>query len=192
MTGLVMKTLPYRWMPLTLNGTEWPNHPLSCRIERKIARFFLKWEGTPYMSGQMMVGEGTDCIRFLASFVDAMTGKQHIVPERLPQDYSMHTKHGAFRVMKQILRLYPTMKPMKKATTLEPGDVIVVGPKGGGPSHVMIVGFKHNTLWHASNLPGICWTGWGLIEGYQKIVRVYRFTDRNDWGRDDRGNHERS
>lgn len=171
--------VPFQWKPLVVGG-KWPNHPLSSRIEKRIHFALAAWEGTPYVSGQQMPGVGADCVRYFAAFVDTMYGYRRVQPDRLPQDYSMHTRAGAISVMRDILRLYPEMRPVR-GSTLEPGDVLVVGPQDGGPSHCMMVGSRENTLWHAVK-PHVCWTGWGLMKGHQKVFRAYRFKDRGTWG----------
>ncbi len=174
--------VPFEWKPFTVNGG-WPNHALSCIIDKRIAKFLLEWEGTPYMSGQMRAGPdgGADCIRFMAAFASAMFRKDLGTPERLPQDASMHSRKGAIAGMRAILRMYPTMRPIRD-NDLQPGDILAVGPKDGGPSHIFIVGYKPNTLWHAINEVGVCWTGWSLMKDHMKVFRTYRFKNRREWG----------
>lgn len=181
MASLQYDVLPYTWAPVQINGCVWPNPSLSWAVQQRIDSALSGWAGTPYGSGQQCKGEGVDCIRYLAAFVDEMYGHKRCPTERLPQDYSMHTRAGAISVMRKILRIYPEMKKVP-GTTLEPGDVVVVGPKEGGPSHCLIVGAKKNTMWHAANNTGVCMTGWGLMRDQQKIFRVYRFKDRHVWG----------
>ncbi len=181
MTSVKYIPVPFEWKPFVVNGG-WPNHALSCIIEKRIEKFLLKWEGTPYMSGQMMVGEGADCIRFMAAFANSMFGEDLGTPERLPQDASMHSRSGAIAGMRKILRMYPTLRPTR-SKELQPGDILAVGPKDGGPSHILIVGVKPNTMWHAINECGVCWTGWSLMKDHMKVFRAYRFKDRRDWGR---------
>lgn len=181
MGEVVYRQMPYYWAPVQVNGCVWPNPARSWAIQQKIGDVLSGWRGTPYVSGQQTKGEGADCIRYLAAFVDEMYGHKRCPTERLPQDYSMHTRAGAISVMRQILRIYPEMKKVH-GETLEPGDVVVVGPAKGGPSHCMIVGSKQNTMWHAVQSAGVCQTGWGLMRDYQKVFRVYRFKDRHCWG----------
>lgn len=177
MVEVCYKMLPYKWAPFQVPSPVWPNP--SWDIQQKIGEALRAWEGTPYMSGQQTIGVGADCIRYLAAFVDQMYGYKRCPTSRLPQDYSMHTREGAFSVMRQILRIYPEMQKVE-GNTLEPGDVIVVGPKDGGPGHCLIVGDNRNTLWHAVQ-PRVCRTGWALMKDHQKIFRVYRFKDRMKW-----------
>lgn len=181
MATLEYTPVPFLWRPMHINGRGTPDLALSRKIEHRLEKACLRWEKTPYKSGIQMPGEGADCVRFFAALVDDLYGYRRTPPDRLPQDYSMHTRAGAIGVMKKILRLYPEMRRVR-GRYLEPADVVVVGPLDGGPSHCLTVGARHNTLWHAIQGAGVCWTGWALIKNHQRIFRVYRFKDRESWG----------
>ncbi len=182
MVMLQYEQLRYTWRPIHINGEGSPDLALSRKIEHRLEKFCHDWEKTPYVSGQQMAGQGTDCVRFWAAQVDYLYGYKRIAPERLPQDYSMHTRTGAMSTLKKIWRLYPELRRVR-GPYLEPGDTLVVGYKNGGPGHVMTVGVQHNTLWHAVQNAGVCWTGWALQKDYQKVVAVFRFNNREEWGK---------
>ena len=83
------------------------------------------------------------------------------------------------RAMIQIKRLYPHCKVLRNQG-LEPGDLLVVGPPGGGPGHAMIVGWEPNTLWHCIPQVGVERSGWALVAGQQRIFRAYRAINRSE------------
>jgi hypothetical protein len=168
-----------RYYPITR-----PWQPLSVRrpmdayiIQRKLEILFDQWKGTPYMAGNQCKQSGVDCVRWVTAILDMMYGRPPTDIKTLPSDASFHNKRAAMRAMLKIKRLYPHCKVLRN-NPLEPGDLIIVGPPGGGPGHAMLVGTEKNTLWHCAPRSGVCKTGWSLIVGHQHIFRVYRAKDR--------------
>jgi hypothetical protein len=96
----------------------------------------------------------------------------------IPADASLHSREGAMAAFHQILVAF---QPARKVSSIQPGDVLIVGPAHGGPGHAMIVGCSPNVLIHAAP-SGVARTGIGFVEGYQKIFGIYR-KDKSAWGR---------
>jgi len=135
------------------------------------------WHGTPYMAGQACKGVGVDCVRFVCEVLRELEGWDEIPMVDIPADASLHNRAGAMAAFHKILSAF---QPATKVSTIQPGDVLVVGPANGGPGHAMIVGPQKNTIWHASSM-GVQITGLGFVSGYQKIFGIYR-KDKSRWG----------
>lgn len=160
-------TIPWKWKPLKIK------HPAPALW---LDMLFKSWEGTPYMGGNQCKGSGVDCVRFTTAILDLMEGNYHSITT-LPSDVSFHNRRGAMRSMIKIKRLYSHRK-VNPEKGLQPGDMIIVGPPGGGPGHAMLVGTEPNTIWHCTPNSGVVKTGWSLVNGQQKIFRIYRIKDR--------------
>ena len=161
-----------------------PWQPLSLRdkkdarlIQTKLNALFEMWQGTPYMSGNQCIQKGVDCVRWVTAVLDMMYSRDPTNIKTLPSDASFHNKRGAMKAMIQIKRMYPHCKVLR-SEPMEPGDLVIVGPPGGGPGHAMLVGTEKNTLWHCAPFSGVCKTGWSLAMSHQHIFRVYRAKDR--------------
>lgn len=161
----------YSWKPLVRN------HDRICDPLRHELR---GWEGTPYGAGQQCKGVAVDCVRFVCGVLDVMYGTKQDVP-RLPQDMSMHDRPGALAAMKFICGLYPHVKHDRGSRIMFPGDVVVVGERGAGPGHALIVGPDPGTLWQAGSKEVHC-TGISFAENV-KVFRVYRLLHKNTWAR---------
>lgn len=168
----------WTWRELSLPNKLAPSE--ANMIEARLALVISNWEGTPYMSGQQQRGTAADCIGFVFGVVDEMYGRKS--PDRtvLPPDTAMHSREQALATIRALRRLYAPNEPVTDGT-IEPGDIIVTGHRQGGPGHVMIAGSKRNTLWHCVNEIGVCQTGIGFADGYERIFGVYRFNDRERW-----------
>lgn len=160
------------WQPLSIEDPR-----AAHLIHLKLAVLFQQWQGTPYMAGNQCIQKGVDCVRWVTAVLDMMYDRAPTDIQTLPSDGSFHNKRGAMKAMIKIKRLYPHCKVLRDEP-LEPGDLVIVGPPGGGPGHAMLVGTEKNTLWHCAPLSGVCKTGWSLIVGNQHIFRVYRAKDR--------------
>lgn len=152
---------------------------LSVPIVEKRLRFALQgWEGTPYREGDQMQGIGVDCVRFVCGVLDEMYGYRRELPRNLPSDRALHDRDGAIAAMKQLRRLY---EPVTEVTDgkVEPGDIVVSGPRGGGPGHALIAGFDPFTLWHVDPAAGVCSTGIALTD--MDIFEILRPSDKHLW-----------
>lgn len=167
-----------KWRVLKLNSNFAMDLARAQRVERRLMKIMLEWEGTPYMSGQQMKGVGVDCVRFVCGVLDECYGTKTLTPRDV-QDVALHNRKGAIRTMRAMRKLFPNHQ---KVTDLvvEPGDVIITGERSGGPGHAIIVGAEENTLWQAM-YHGVQRCGLGLIQDYQRVFRIYRFKDKHTW-----------
>lgn len=144
----------------------------------RLKSVLVSWQGTPYCVGQQQKQIGVDCIRFGCAVLDELYRRPLTdLPIRAP-DASMHDPEGAFSVMRQIVRRYPNHVTIEDGS-VEPGDVLVVGPRNGGPGHMVIVGPQPNTLWQSSG-GKVHFTGLSL-PGSATLFRTYRMVDREKW-----------
>lgn len=149
-----------------------PLPPEDEAFGKKLATVLAAWQGTPYHEGQQAPGLGVDCVRFVCAVLDEMLLRERTPISTLPPDAAMHNRAGALGVMKKIASLYPHVTVEDES--LEPGDVVVVGPRNGGPGHAMIVGTQKNVLWHAVR-PRVSRTGVGEAHAHDlELFRVYR------------------
>jgi cell wall-associated NlpC family hydrolase len=141
-------------------------------FEARLQTILARWNRTPYLPGQCCEGQGVDCVRFVCAVWDELLGRERHYDKAMPQDAAWHDRAGAFRTALKIRRRF-RCKPARGA--LQPGDVIVVGPRGkhGGPGHVMLVGAKPWTVWHATQ-PCVHRTGLGYVFASKNVLRAYR------------------
>ena len=115
------------------------------------------WHNTPYVPYGQAEGAGVDCVRFVAAVGDALLGvDRHRVP-RIHSDVALHQPTTARSSMRYLMARYDMRKVdpgVDGVYVLEPADVLVYGPKGGGPGHATIQG-PHGFLWHAANGVGV-------------------------------------
>lgn len=148
-------------------------------FEERLHKVLLTWENTPYKLGDQRKGLGTDCIRFCCGTIDEMFGFARAAIELLPQDLSMNQPATAFKTMRKLKKLYAPLEYVPISSPVEPGDLVVSGPIGGGPGHLMIVGAQPNTLWHATNTK-VVQTGMAVpVE--QTHFKTLRFKDKALW-----------
>ncbi len=100
------------------------------------------------------------------------------MPE-IPHDISFHNRKGAMSGLRWFMRQFPTCKQQTNGE-IEPGDVLITGPVGGGPGHAMIVGPWENQIWQATGASGVHFTGMALPHIFE-LHAVFRFTDREVW-----------
>ena len=144
-------------------------------VGRAIDDICRGWVGTPYMPGQQCLGVAVDCVRFVSAVLDEILGER-VETHRLPQDMSFHNPAGAKSAMKQFLSRAPHFKV---EPPLQPGDVIVMGPTGGGPGHAAIVGL--DAIWHCGPT-GVVNAGKGICSfGVYNYKTAYRASDRSSW-----------
>lgn len=159
-------------------------NPLPTDLEglyQKLSLTLNSWKNTPYLEGSCTRQGGVDCVRFVCSVVDEFFGFKDIrIPKiELPTDACFHDKERCFSAMRILKTYYDPLEEISFAL-IEPGDLIVTGPKKGGPGHLMIVGPEKNTLWHTSKDIGVCKTG--LAAPYKHTVfRAWRFSERSKW-----------
>jgi len=113
--------------------------------------------------------------------MNELSGREEVVRAEWPQDASMHDARGSFRAMKKIAEGFTPYERVESSGVIEPGDIIVVGPHGGGPGHGMIVGGRENTIWHSTGI-GVQFAGISYLWlTDQRIFRVYRYLRKDLW-----------
>lgn len=169
-----------RWRALQLGNGDFASDRVRERqIERRLERILGEWEGTPYVAGQRAKKVGVFCTAFVAGVLDELYRQEPTPLPELPIDVSFHSTAGAIAGMKWFLRHYPNHVAVDNLI-VEPGDVIITGPVGGGPGHAMIVGSRENTIWEANGLSGVHYTGMTLADQYV-LFGAFRLTDREVW-----------
>jgi hypothetical protein len=167
---------------LRLHRTNWTWSPLACpRQTAALEAVQQKWLGTPYGAGQQVPGVAVDCVRLLCRMLDELHGLDETPLAQIPPDASMHTREGAQLTMMAIMHAY---KPWIKITDgkIEPGDIVVVGPVGGGPGHGMMVSTRRNCLIHADQ-EEVALAGLGFFSEHQRVFGVFRKGNREEWAR---------
>lgn len=164
-----VQTVPLTWSPLDI--------PNGLLVEARLQGLLQSWERTPYAAGQQVPRAGVDCIRFVTAILDGLNQFQGSPLDVVPSDAAMHSREGAVRTIWSFCRAYGLKSHSGPET--QPGDVVLVAFRGGGPGHAMIVGPKPNTLWHVSTR-GVCRCGWSLPAGMH-YSSVFRQTDRKKW-----------
>lgn len=150
------------------------------RIERRLASVLTKWEHTPYSSSLIQQGPkgGVYCTAFVARVLDVLFGYEPTPMPDIPHDAAMHNPKKAVGALRWFFRRYHGSFEVKNLE-VEPGDIAITGPKGGGPGHAMIVGPRENTLWQADG-QRVHYTGMYLPEPYE-LHQVRRFYQREEW-----------
>lgn len=147
------------------------------RAQAALGAVLKSWESTPYMPGQDVKGVGVDCIRFVVKVMDELNGTTTEV-RTLPGDVCVHAPGIA---QAGLDRLVGQFGLLPAGPQIEPGDLLVTGPEGGGPGHVKIVGDRKNVLWHTS-AHGVCQVGIGMTGMLGGVLfAVYRMPLRW-WG----------
>lgn len=157
--------LPLRWVPLPLGQA-------SARLEA----ILTKWQGTPYSLKFVSPGVGVHCTAFVCHVLDELYRRPFSGTPNVPHDISFHNRSGAQAGMRWFLRRFLADRVERD---VEPGDVLVTGPREGGPGHAVIVGPRANTLWQSTSA-GVHFTGMALPEAYQ-LHAVFRPRGKEDW-----------
>jgi hypothetical protein len=144
------------------------------------------WAGTRYMSGQQVKGVHADCVRSGTGIIDGLYGYRRTLPRNIALDACQHAPEAARAQFRLLLSIYPEARllPLNPLGDydVQPADLVVVGPRAGGPGHLIIVGAEVNTAWEAPSV-GQCFRkiGIGLSAG-QHVKHVLRMSDRLSWG----------
>lgn len=148
-------------------------------VLEKLRSILESWQDTKYGSGQRCRGVAADCIGFVSGALDDIDGRPRAQDPRVPVDSCLHDPERSRAAVRDLLDVY---KPwVSVSRDLQPFDVVVAGPAGGGPGHVLLVGPQRNTLWHCSQGQGVHMSGWALGEGYESSHAAYRLGDRERW-----------
>lgn len=169
--GFGRKVETFHWLPI-----------LDSRITKRMYLFAELWAGTPYVPGNRVRGNGSDCAQLVPAFLDFMyrTGRQTPIP-RMSQDTGTHNARAAWGTVKAVRQSFPSH--VVRDATIEPGDIIITrathdftGPEN--PGHAMIAMPSPGTAIHAMPLSGVCITSVAVTRG---ILRVYRLEEKFRW-----------
>lgn len=140
----------------------------------RLAAVLDRWRGTPYMHGQCYVGAGVDCVRFVVAVLDELFAVDGDPIPVLPGDTSWHDPAGARRVLRLVAKRYAYTRA---GEIVEPGDVAILDRPDGTPQHIVIVGPRPHTIWHADRGVGVVEAGLGRV----KTARAWRVLDKTAW-----------
>ena len=181
MTGIQYVPLPLRWEVLKLasdNGFS-NDHVCASKIENRLHRILGEWEGTPFDMKFARKGKGVYCTAFVCHVLDELYRHEPTSMLTIPDDISFHNHDGAVAGLRWFMRKFPTCFRLTD-TIIQPGDILITGPDGGGPGHAMIVGPQENTLWQSTGVSGVHYTGMALPEPFRLFAK-FRFRDRESW-----------
>ena len=178
MIGISYFPIGLRWQSFSIEGTG-TYRAREGDLLRRMEHILADWEDTPYRDGQSVKGMGTYCTAFLCAVLDELYRRPVPTPlPEIPTDAAMHDRATAIEGLRWFLRHYPNHEKVE-CMIVQPGDVLVTGPRGGGPGHGILVGPRENTLWQCSG-GSVHFTGMSLPDPYE-LYAVYRFTDRISW-----------
>lgn len=167
-------SLYLRWTPLRIAEID-----QSATLEA-MHDVLAGWEGTRYGSGQRCRGVLADCIGAVFGCIDDLDGRPRAQAPSMPPDSAVHDPSTAAAALRALRELYQPIESLS-GVEVQPFDIVVVGPLGGGPSHAMLVGPQRNTLWHCTPGAGFHRAGWSLGEGYEVCHSAARIGDRHRW-----------
>lgn len=169
---------PFEWRGMMVSPQD-----VRERILGRLRSILQSWEHTPYRSRACVKKVGADCVRYGLAIIDELRGLDRLSQvQTVSDDVCMHDAKTAFETVSRIEGIYQPLERVWEPY-IEPGDLILVGPPGGGPGHLQIVGPDPNTIWHCDRGTGVCRTGMGVRDGHERIFRAYRFGDRLEWDR---------
>jgi hypothetical protein len=174
-------------LPVTWTQLKVKNADSAAKISKRLESVLSSWENTPYNSRHATKGVGVYCTAFVAGVLDELFRRSVPTPLNvIPHDVSLHSGPAARKGLRWFLRHYPTAQRIWSATAsdsptvdVEPGDILITGPVGGGPGHAMMIGPRKNTVWQAFG-QSVHYTGLAVPEG-NLLYAVYRFTDKEAW-----------
>ena len=166
--------LELRWEPLS--GDLSPMAALKASGE--LRHLLQGWRGTRYAAGQSVRGVATSCIGFVGSIVRELAAIDFATKAEIPTDTAFHSPVRARSEMRRILRAFGAELEVVEGDTVQPADIVVTGPSRGGPAHLLVVGWRRNTLWEVGS-HCVIERGW-TISG--RVVRVFRLRDRTRFG----------
>jgi len=179
-----MQRLPIVWTPIDVRNAD-----SEKKIAERLAAVLHSWEDTPYSSTQAVRGVGVYCTAFVCGVLDDLYRVDEPTPlNKIPHDVSMHCGASARAGLRWFMRHYPCADRLWSITSadeeneiieVQPGDVLITGPVGGGPGHAIMIGPRKNVMWQASG-SYVHYTGFGVPVG-NMLYAVYRFSDRERW-----------
>lgn len=166
-------------MSLTVQRT-WRLAPGVADYRPRLDAINARWRGTPYRAGQQVAGVGVDCMRYVCAVLDELHRRPASPVDAIPPDAAMHDREGAIAAMHAMVSRFRPCEFVHDEW-LEPGDVVLVGPKLGAPGHALLVGTEPHVYWHASSEAGsVCRVGSSYLERHP-IGYVLRSSARKGW-----------
>lgn len=171
-----LRTLNLRWEPLSIGASpERAGHLVG-----RMIGVLCNWEGTLYGSGQRCCGVLADCVGAVFGCIDDLDGRPRAQSPTMPPDAALHDPDTSEAALRALRDLYQPVIALASGP-VQPFDILVVGPQGGGPSHVMLVGTAPGNLWHCTPGAGFHRGGWTLGSGYEVLHGAFRIGDRERW-----------
>lgn len=152
-----------------------PNRAFYPRLQEILDR----WEGTPYMDGQRMCGQGVDCVRLVEAILEELFDfEDDFTVERVAQDSACHDERTVTRVMNQLQRRYP--HTFDTSDEVQPGDIVIIN-QGKGPGHCAIVGTRVNIVYHAIPFgSGVAYSGIGYMN-HEQVAHTIHVQEKHKW-----------
>lgn len=165
------------WAPLRFYG---PRDVLDeQKVTARLREILEGWKGTRYGSGQRCRGVAADCLGFVCGALDDIDGRPRAQDPSIPPDAALHDPYRAREAIRDLLAVYEPWTAVEGS--LQPFDIVVAGPHGGGPGHALLVGPDRNTTWSCSQGLGVHRGGWSLDPGCGSFHAAYRLADRWRW-----------
>lgn len=171
--------LNLRWTPLAIEDILHAQHDPQRTLDA-LSDVLATWEGTKYGSGQRCRGVLADCVGAVFGCIDDLDGRPRAQSPSMPPDVALHDAETAGEALNALRALYEPVHALA-GREVQPFDILVVGPGGAGPSHVMLVGTEPGHLWHCSPGAGFHRGGWALGDGYDVLHGAFRIGDRWRW-----------
>jgi hypothetical protein len=173
--------LNLRWEPLRLEDIL----RVGCRsmqddAAERMDDVLASWADTRYGSGQRCRGVLADCVGAVFGCIDDLDGRPRAQSPVMPPDTALHDPATASEALRALRALYEPVVALD-GRHVQPFDIVVVGPAGAGPSHVMLVGTAPGHLWHCTPGAGFHRGGWALGSGYEVLHGAFRIGDRWRW-----------
>ena len=151
-------------------------------FNQRLAKILESWESTPYSPGIIARGRqgGVFCTAFVARVLDELYGRESVPMPDIPHDASFHNRRRSEAALRWFMRRYPESYQVE-GFMVEPGDLLMTGPDGGGPGHCLMVGPRRNVAWQAAG-SSVHYTGLYLPDPY-RLFQIRRFRDRETWAR---------
>lgn len=130
----------------------WREHP-DLVFSEKVKDACSVWDGTPYVNGASIPGQGADCVGFAVPVAAKLADVTEYDVPRLAPLTSFHNKKRTFQMLIHLKKQFPMYKRIH-STILLPGDVIIA-TMVNNPGHVMIVSESYNKVWHADRPSGV-------------------------------------
>ena len=150
-------------------------------IEKQVIEAARRWINTPYALGQCCPGRGVDCINLACAIQDDLRGRPApSAVKSLRGDACLHAPDRCRAALKKILENYQPLDTFGPTEPVEPGDVIVIAPAGGGPGHALTAVGPTGIFIHTDSRRVVL-TGLPLPESMSEVLHIYRYPFKAEW-----------